>query len=416
MEPMSPFHVLAKPTGARCNLDCAYCFFLPKQDLYPGSSFRMSDEVLESYLRQLIESAQGEVVEISWQGGEPTLMGVEFYRRAADLARTLAPPGTSVSWSMQTNGVRIDEEWCDLLLEHDYLVGLSLDGPPRMHDAFRVDKAGRPTSDRVLDAARLLLRREVRTNILTTVNSANGDHGVEVYRFLRDEVGARYIQLIPIVERAPGSGAVTDRSVHPAQWGRFMIDVFDEWLLHDVGDVFVLPFDWALAAWMGMDSPLCIFRPECGDAVALEHNGDVYSCDHFVDPEHLLGNIADSTLAELVAGDRQRRFGRLKLDGLPAVCLGCEVRFACHGECPKSRFVPASDGGPPLNYLCEGYRAFFNHIDEPMRLMAGLLRRGRPASEVVELLDAQPASGGGRTGRNDPCPCGSGMKFKRCHG
>jgi uncharacterized protein len=412
------FHVLVKPTGAICNLDCAYCFFLEKEHLYPGSTFRMDDDVLEAYLRQVIDGDASDRVTVAWQGGEPTLAPKEFYRRAAQMAADLLPPGKTIEWSMQTNGTRLDDEWCDLFLEHGYLVGLSLDGPRAMHDAHRVDKRGEPTFDRVMEAAALLRRRGVEFNVLTTVNAANGDHGREVYRFLRDEVGARYLQFIPIVERVGPDGRtgmqvgteVTDRSVTGEQWGRFLVEVFEDWVRHDVGDVFVMLFDWTLASWLGLDNPACIFRPTCGDAVALEHNGDLYSCDHFVEPEYLLGNLMEASIGELVASERQREFGRKKLDTLPQYCLDCEVRFACNGECPKNRFTRTPDGEEGLNYLCAGYKAFFTHVDAPMRAMAGLLREGRPASDVMAM-----PGGFAPVGRNDPCPCGSGAKYKVCH-
>jgi len=423
--PIEPFHVLAKPTGAICNLDCSYCFYLTKEELYPGSKFRMSDEVLASYLEQVISSEPGDIVTVAWQGGEPTLLGVDFYRRAAELAAERLPAGKRVRWTMQTNGTKLDDEWCELFREHDYLIGLSIDGPRELHDAFRRDKRGGGTFDSVFAAARLLQRHAVDVNVLTCVHSANGDHGLDVYRFIRDELGARYLQLIPIVERVDESGEtghrqtgteVTARTVGAEQWGDFLIEVFDEWIGRDVGEVFVLMFDWALAAWLGLESPTCIFRERCGGALALEHTGDLYSCDHFVDPEHLLGNIRETSMRELVSSDRQRQFGADKEGTLPRYCRECEVRFACNGECPKNRFIATPDGEQGLNYLCAGYKAFFNHIDEPMGAMAELVRSGQPADRVTEVLAERERSRYAGTGRNDPCPCGSGRKFKRCHG
>jgi uncharacterized protein len=268
-------------------------------------------------------------------------------------------------------------------------------------------------------------RHAVDVNVLTCVHSANGDQGLDVYRFLRDDLGARYIQFIPIVERIDESGEtgrrqtgteVTERTVGAGQWGSFLVEVFDEWIASDIGDVFVLMFDWALAAWLDVESPTCIFRETCGGALALEHTGDLYSCDHFVDPEHLLGNIRETSMRELVTSDRQRRFGADKAETLPRYCRECEVRFACNGECPKNRFIATPDGEPGLNYLCAGYKAFFNHIDEPMKVMAELVRSGQPADRVTEVLAERERSRYAPIGRNDPCPCGSGLKFKRCHG
>jgi uncharacterized protein len=437
------FHLLAKPTGATCNLDCKYCFFLSKEALYPSSKFRMSDEVLESYLRELFAAHRAPDVTIAWQGGEPTLMGLDFFKRAAEVERRYRKPGMRVERTIQTNGTLLDDAWCEFFREHDYLVGLSLDGPRELHDAYRVDKGGGPTFERVMRAVELLKRHEVQFNILTTVHAANADHPLEVYRFLRDEVGARYIQLIPIVERATpdllplaneGWGArrgaqrplyqqqgelVTERSVHPEQWGRFLIAIFDEWVRRDVGTVFFQLFESALASWLGLPPSLCVFAETCGGALALEHNGDLYSCDHFVEPAHKLGNLAELPMIEMVGSEQQRAFGNAKRDSLPRYCLECPVRFACHGECPRNRFVQTPDGEPGLNYLCAGYKAFFTHVDRPMRVMSDLVRRGLPADHVTGILASEETrrrAPVAKAGRNDPCPCGSGRKAKRCHG
>jgi uncharacterized protein len=423
------FHVLTKPTGAICNLDCKYCFFLSKEELYPNSKFRMTDEVLDRYIRQQCESqAELPEVNISWQGGEPTLMGLDFFQRSVELAQQYRRPEQTVQYTIQTNGTLLDDAWCAFFKEHRFLVGLSLDGPRPMHDAYRVDKGGHPTFDKVMGAARLMQQHQVEFNILCTVNAANADHPLEVYRFFRDELGTRHIQLIPIVERVNTDGrtrfqegsAVTDRSVTAEQWGRFLVTIFDEWVKRDVGTVFVQMFDAALASWVGAPPALCIFAETCGDAVALEHTGDLYSCDHFVEPGYLLGNIADTPMAELVGSERQRAFGAAKRDTLPRYCRECPVRFACHGECPKNRFILTPEGEPGLNYLCAGYKAFFIHIDRPMRLMSDLLRRGRYADEAMQLLAGEDAAtlqaAFAASGRNDRCPCGSGKKFKHCHG
>ncbi len=284
------FHVLAKPSGPICNLDCEYCFFLSKEALYPGDRFRMSDELLETYIRQLLESQTGTEVTVAWQGGEPTLMGVDFFRRAVALVEQYRRPDQQVQHTIQTNGTLLTDQWCRLFAEHGFLVGISIDGPPAMHDTFRVDKRGNPTSGKVLRGYDLLRRHGVDTNILCTVNAANQDHPVRVYRYFRDELGASFIQLIPIVERDNDTGfqegdTVTDRSVDPEAWGRFLIGVFDEWVRADVGSVYVQTFDSALASWLGVPGAVCVFAETCGDAVALEHNGDLYSCDHFVEPD-----------------------------------------------------------------------------------------------------------------------------------
>ena len=383
------FHVMAKPTGAICNLDCQYCFYLSKKSLYPGARFRMGEDVLEAYVRQVIEAQTAPVVTIAWQGGEPTLMGLAFFQRAMALAERYRRPGQHIEHTIQTNGTLLTDEWGAFLADYDVLVGISLDGPRELHDAYRLDKRGRPTFDKVLRGLDHLHRHSVRYNILCTVHAANVARPRDVYRFLRDDCSSSFIQFIPIVEHLPtpeNPEATSDRSVNPSEWGCFLVELFDEWLAHDVGSVFIPTFEAALASWMGMPASLCVFAETCGTAVALEHNGDVYSCDHFVAAEHLLGNIRATHLVELVASERQRRFGQAKRDTLPRYCRDCDVLFACWGECPKNRFVSAPDGEGGLNYLCEGYKAFFHHIDGPMRLMAGLLRSGRPASEVMRML------------------------------
>lgn len=384
------FHVMSKPTGAICNLDCEYCFFLAKEELYPGSGFRMPEDVHEAYVRQLLAAERrAEEVVVAFQGGEPTLMGLDFFRRTLELEQQHAAPGQRILNTIQTNATLIDDEWAAFLAEHDFLVGVSIDGPREMHDAFRVDKGGKPTFDRVIAGLDALKRHGVEWNALVTVNAANGDHGREVYTFLRDDLGATFLQLIPIVEHAGGETA-SHRSVTGPQYGRFLIEVFDEWARHDVGDVFVQMFDTALAHWLGMDQAgMCVHARTCGDAVALEHNGDLYSCDHYVEPDYLLGNITQGrTLLQLVESPTQRAFGNAKLDTLPGYCQQCDVRFACNGGCPKDRFLTTPDGEPGLHFLCEGYQAFFRHVDEPMKVMAGLLRRGSDATGLRDWYAA----------------------------
>ncbi|MGZ4775492.1 MAG: anaerobic sulfatase maturase [Oryzihumus sp.] len=383
------FHVLAKPSGAICNLDCAYCFFLSKEELYPGSSFRMGEGLLREYLRQLLESHRSPEVTVAWQGGEPTLMGLDFFRRAVALVEELRSPGQRVEHTMQTNATLIDDAWATFLAENDFLVGVSVDGPPDLHDAYRVDKGGKPTFARVQRGLERLQAHGVRWNALTTVHHANETEGLRVYRFLRDDLGAEHVQLIPVVERpAPGGiptgTSVTDRSVSPGGYGAFLVAVFDEWVRRDVGRVFVQMFDSTLASFVGVSGSLCVHSETCGTALALEHNGDLYSCDHFVEPEHLLGNIRSQHLLELVASPQQRAFGDAKRDSLPAYCRSCDVRFACHGGCPKDRFTHTPDGEPGLHYLCPSYQVFFRHVDRPMRVMASALRAGGNADEVMD--------------------------------
>lgn len=418
------FHIMAKPTGSACNLNCDYCFFLKKEKLYPGSSFRMSDQVHEAYIRQLLEAHQVPQVTVAWQGGEPTLMGLDFFRRSVELQKKYQKPGTRIENTFQTNGILLDNEWCRFFHKNNFLVGLSLDGPKELHEIYRKDKGGRGTFDRVLAAARLLQKHSVEFNILCTVNRKNADHPLEVYQFFRDELEVHYIQFIPIVERENETGyqegnTVTDRSVEPGQFSRFLIGIFDEWVKKDVGNTFVLNFDGALAGWLDMAGTVCIFGPTCGLGMALEHTGDLYSCDHFVEPNYYLGNILKTPLIDLVASEKQRRFGQDKKDSLPRYCRECEVLHICNGECPKNRFVETPDGEPGLNYLCAAYKAFFKHADKPMRIMADLIRRNRPASEVMAVLAREETdlkTKLAQLGRNDPCPCGSGKKVKKCHG
>ena len=392
-----PFHVMSKPTGAVCNLDCEYCFFLSKEQLYPDSGFRMTPEVHEAFLQQLFAAhpADAEVI-VAYQGGEPTLMGLEFFARSVELAARYAGPHQSVLHTIQTNGTLLDDEWGAFLAEYGFLVGLSIDGPRAMHDAYRVDKGGKPTFDRVMAGLDRLKAHGVRWNVLTTVHHANEAHGLEVYRFLRDDLGAEFVQLIPIVELpAPGGiptgSVVTDRSVSPEGYGRFLVDVFDEWIRRDVGRVYVQMFDSTLASFVGVSGALCVHAETCGTALALEHNGDLYSCDHFVEPEHLLGNITLLPLVDLVSSPQQKAFGDAKRDSLPAYCRSCDVRFACNGGCPKDRFTTTPDGEAGLHYLCPSYQTFFRHVDAPMRVMAAALRTGGYADSVMDWMAQRDA-------------------------
>jgi len=405
------YHLLAKPAGAACNLGCQYCFFLSKENLYPHESPLMDEDTLDRYIRQLMDSSPGPEVQVAWQGGEPTLRGLDFFKRSVALAERYRKPHQRILHTIQTNGTLIDDEWAAFFKRHGYLVGLSVDGPRALHDAYRVTKRNTGSFDDVMRGWDCLRRHGVDVNVLCTVHAANADHPLEVYRFFRDEMKAQYIQLIPIVERATADtiaaanqgwggqrgtdrplyrqegSLVTERTVGAEQFGRFLIGIFDEWVKRDVGSVFVTTFDVALGSWMGQHN-LCIVAPTCGNALALEHNGDVYSCDHFVEPDYKLGNVNETPLKALVASERQRRFGQSKYDTLPKYCKECPVLFACYGECPRNRFITAPDGEYGLNYLCAGYKAFFTHIDKPIRAMADLLRQGRYADEIMQSTDA----------------------------
>jgi uncharacterized protein len=401
------FHVLTKPIGPICNLGCRYCFYLEKEKLYPEESqWRMSDAVLEEYIRQCIQDQPGPEIYFAWQGGEPTLLGVEFFAKVVQLQRKYAADKI-ISNALQTNGTLLDDHWCEFLATHKFLVGLSMDGPRELHDKYRVDKGQKPTFDAVMRGLGLLKKHGVDFNTLTVVHRANARQPLEVYRFLK-QTGSGFIQFIPLVERAapaqaqtpgldfaeppePGgtsgpTSPVTDESVEAEQYGRFLCAIFDEWVRRDVGRVFVQLFDVALGNWMGLGSSLCVFAEKCGAALAIEHNGDLYSCDHYVYPKYRLGNILNQSLGAMAASPAQTKFGDAKFDSLPAYCRKCEVRFACNGECPKHRFIRTPDGEEGLNYLCPAYKNFFNHIDPYMRVMGQLLENNQAAADIMEMF------------------------------
>lgn len=433
MSSATSFHVLTKPIGPICNLDCKYCFYLEKEVLYPDTSkWAMPGDVLESYVRQYIEQQDTDVIHFAWQGGEPTLLGVDYFRKIVELQAKYAN-GKRIENAFQTNGVLLNDGWARFFVEHNFLVGISIDGPRELHDAYRVDKGGQPTFDRVMRGIEMLKKHGVSFNTLTTVHRKNSYNPLDVYHFLKQN-GSGFMQFIPIVERvsthitqdgmvlvSPSyseQASVSAWSVEPRQFGNFLCTIFDEWVRHDVGKTFVQLFDVSLEMWMGMEASLCIFRKECGSALAIEHNGDLYSCDHFVYPENRLGNIMDTPLGAMATSPQQIKFGQDKNDTLPKYCQACEVRFACNGECPKHRFLKTSDGEAGLNYLCAGYKKFFNHIDPYMRFMAEQLCHQRAPANVmqwVRALDAEAAKTS-NVGRNDRCPCDSGKKYKRCCG
>lgn len=412
------FHVMVKPRGAVCNLACRYCFYLKKEQLYPGGAFRMDEALLEDFTRQYIAAQQVPEATFAWQGGEPTLMGLDFFRRAVELQAKYRRPGMKVINAFQTNGILLDEDWCRFFHENHFLIGLSIDGPRALHDTFRLDQGDQPTFARVMRAAELLREYQVEFNTLTCVSAANAPHGLEVYAFLRDTVQSRYMQFIPIVERENATGfqqgsRLTKRSISGSQYGRFLIDIFDEWVRRDVGRVYVQMFDAALAAWSGQRAGLCVYEETCGEAMAMEFNGDVYTCDHFVEPRYLLGNIHQTPLAELAGSTQQREFGLAKRSRLPQFCRECPALFACNGGCPKDRVLSTPDDEPGLNALCAGYRSFYTYIDRPMKVMAGLLRTGRAPAEITRIIAKEPPLR--ELPADAPCPCGSGKSVEACH-
>ncbi|MBT1166017.1 anaerobic sulfatase maturase [Bifidobacterium simiarum] len=403
--PRVRFSALAKPAGASCNLDCTYCFFLSKEML--TRSQQMSDDQLRIYLTNFLDSQPDGDVTIEWQGGEPTLRGVEFFEKAVRMSEELKRPGQRVHHAIQTNGTLLDDHWGEFLAAHHFLVGISIDGPQPYHDAYRVNRAGRGTHAQVIRGWQVLQRHGVDTNILCTVHAGNEQHPLEVYRYFRDELHAEYIQFIPIVERVTRSeltlaeagwhdattkrplyrqsgSDVTSRSVSPKAWGSFLSTIFDEWVRHDVGRMFVQLFDVALGNALG-EYTLCTHAPVCGGAVAVLHNGDIYACDHWVEPGYERGNVATRSLADVVSSPEQERFGKEKYTGLSNRCMKCPVRWACHGGCPKDRFVPVDGGIHRQNYLCAGYRRFFTHIQPDIEIMARLLQSGRDATQIMRL-------------------------------
>ncbi len=424
-----------------CNLRCRYCFYLRAEEVYGSGRHVMPDAVLEEMVRQMMGYRFPETV-FGWQGGEPTLAGLDFFKRIVALEQKHGRAGQVVGNGLQTNATLIDDDWARFLARANWLVGVSLDGPKEVHNLYRRKAGGSETFHLVLRGLKALQAAGVAVNALVLVSQANVRKAALVYRFLRDSLQARFVQFIPIVERATApmlpmvargwgvrqggrrplytqaGSLVTRRSVRADQYGQFLAAIFDEWVRRDVGTVFVQTFDIALGSWLGQPN-LCIVSPVCGRSLALEHNGDLYACDHYVESGYLLGNILEQPLAAMVESDRQRQFGQDKLDRLPQYCRACEVVFACYGECPRNRFIETPDGESGLNYLCAGYRAFFNHISRPMSLMAELLRQGRPPAEIVAQYAAEDAAftaEAASVGRNDACPCGSGKKAKHCHG
>ncbi len=382
--PTRAFHAMAKPAGADCNLHCTYCFYLKKALLYPGKRLRrMNDVTLEAYVRGYIDATREEdEVAFTWQGGEPTLLGLDFYRKAVDL-QTSYGQGRKISNSFQTNGMLIDENWCLFFLENDFLVGLSLDGPDYIHNAYRRTAAGGPSHDRALRALRMLRHYGVRFNVLACVNRKSSEEPLWVYESLRDS-GARYIQFLPVVERPAGrTDTVTEWSVRPEDYGNFLTAVFDRWIRRDVGATFVMNFEWALANFMELPGTVCHHQPTCGRSVIVEHNGDVYSCDHFVYPEYMRGNIFNRSFADILDDPAQEDFGKRKFSTLTEQCRDCKMLKGCWGGCPKHRFAETDDGEPGQSYLCKGYYHFFGHIVPHIKAMAELIHAGRPASDIM---------------------------------
>lgn len=392
-----PMYIMAKPVGSACNLRCDYCYYLEKQHLYANEGRQMlSDELLERFIREYIESQTTPEVLFTWHGGEPLVRPLAFYEKVVRLQQRYAR-GRRIANSLQTNGTLINDDWARFFHDQGWLIGVSLDGPEAYHDAFRRTRGGGPSFRNVIRGIDILNRHAVEWNALAVANRLNGDHPLSFYRFFKN-IGCQYIQVTPVVERLAhhddgrqlaslvDEGQLAPFSIRPKQWGNFLCTIFDEWVRHDVSMFFINIFDATLANWVGVAPGLCTMAKHCGHAGVMEHNGDVYSCDHFVFPEYKLGNIHEQSLVEMMYSERQRRFGRAKADSLPTQCRECQWLNACHGECPRNRFIRTANGEPGLNYLCEGYRQYFSHVAPYMDVMKRLLGEKRPPAEIMDML------------------------------
>ena len=394
-----PLYVMLKPAGAHCNLACKYCYYLEKNNLYQNSNHHlMSDEMLEQFTREYIEAQTMPQVLFTWHGGEPLMRSIDFYKKALALQKKYAH-GKQIDNVIQTNGTLLTDEWCEFFAKNHWLVGISIDGPQEYHDHYRVTPAGKPSWEKVMQGISLLKKHRVEWNAMAVVNAYNAEHPLEFYHFFRDN-GCQYLQLTPIVERLTEHEdgrtlasladdreiPLADASVTPQQWGNFLCTIFDDWVRHDVGKTFVEIFDCTLANWMGVLPGICAYSKECGHAGVMEHNGDVYSCDHFVFPEYKLGNIRDQSLIDMLYGEKQQAFSRLKHTSLPRQCKECDMEFACHGECPKNRFEKDKYGEPGLNYLCQGYYQYYTHVAPYMDFMKRELLAQRPPANIMNVL------------------------------
>lgn len=394
-----PLYVMLKPAGAHCNLACKYCYYLEKNNLYQNSHRHlMTDEMLEQFTREYIEAQTMPQVLFTWHGGEPLMRSIDFYKKALALQKKYAN-GKQIDNVIQTNGTLLTDEWCEFFAKNHWLVGISIDGPQEYHDHYRVTPAGKPSWEKVMQGIQLLKKHHVEWNAMAVVNAYNAEHPLEFYHFFRDN-GCQYLQFTPIVERLTEHEdgrtlasladdreiPLADASVTPQQWGNFLCTIFDDWVRHDVGKTFVEIFDCTLANWMGVLPGICAYSKECGHAGVMEHNGDVYSCDHFVFPEYKLGNIREQSLIDMLYGEKQQAFSRLKHTSLPRQCKECDMEFACHGECPKNRFEKDKYGEPGLNYLCQGYYQYYTHVAPYMDFMKRELLAQRPPANIMNVL------------------------------
>ena len=394
-----PLYVMLKPAGAHCNLACKYCYYLEKNKLYPTAQRHLiSDEMLEQFTREYIEAQTMNQVLFTWHGGEPLLRSIDFYRKALSLQQKYAG-GRRIDNVIQTNGTLLTDEWCEFFAQNHWLVGISIDGPQPDHDHYRLTAAGKPSWKKVMQGIKLLKKHGVEWNAMAVVNAYNANHPMEFYRFFKEN-GCQFLQFTPIVERQTRHEdgrtlasladkdeiSLSEASVAPEQWGYFLCAIFDEWVRKDVGKIFVEIFDCTLANWMGISPGICAYSKECGHAGVMEHNGDVYSCDHFVFPEYKLGNIRDHSLIDMLYGEQQQEFSRLKHSSLPRQCKECDMEFACHGECPKNRFMKDKYGDSGLNYLCPGYYHYYQHVAPYMDYMKQELMSQRPPSNIMKVV------------------------------
>ena len=425
------FNVMVKPTGSICNLNCTYCYYLEKKNLFPETNdFRLKEDLLEKFIKEYIESQQVSIVTFVWQGGEPTLLGLDYFKKVIEFEKKYSC-GKTIENAFQTNGTTLSDEWCKFFSDNNILIGISIDGEEHIHDHYRRTISGKPTFKKVMRGIELLHKHKVEFNTLSCVNNYNVHYATETYRFLK-KIGSGFIQFLPVVERIANrqeagslnlvlpdfrmAASVTDWSVNGKDFGSFLISIFDEWVRNDVSKSYIQIFDTTLANLVGEMPGLCVFSETCGESLVMEHNGDLFACDHYVYPEYLLGNITETPMIDMAKSQRQFDFGIDKRNKLPAYCLHCDVRYACHGECPKHRFINTPDGKPGLNYLCEGYKMFFHHVEPYMKYMAEELEHKRSPANVMNWIknkDSQVI----KTivpNRNDPCLCGSGKKFKNC--
>lgn len=393
------FNVMVKPIGPKCNLNCTYCYYLEKENIYPDTqNFKLQEDVLEKFTKSYIQDQEADHITFVWQGGESTMLGIDYFKKALEFQKQYAA-GKTIENAFQTNGTFIDDEWCKFFNDSNFLVGISIDGPEKLNDHYRKTNGGAPTFQRVMKSIELLHKYNVAFNTLSVVNKVTSEYPLEIYHFLKS-IGSGYIQFIPIVERKAvheeklklvhasyyKEAYVTEWSVNPEKYGEFLCAIFDEWVRHDVGNYYVQLFDVTLANWVGQPPGLCVFDGTCGMAAVMEHNGDIYSCDHFVYDKYRLGNVINNSLGEMITSQQQTDFGLAKRNALPKYCLKCEYRFACHGECPKHRFVKTPDGEPGLNYLCKAYKMFFRHVIPSMNYMANELSKKRPPANVMNRI------------------------------